>query len=429
MEADQQDPDKTVDCASVYPGLPGCLQDESLVDGRLAFVDERFPFDGRPTIVGLGQGRVETLGEQPSSLRGWSPSGAYLLTSHVYRDDGERMASFEALGACKRPFWAPPGAFPAPNDWLICQTENGRLDARTLPEGEVRLLLPSGTLTPDTPDTILLSGDGLLAWTPGLDALAEARSWVQELYVRPVDSGEDPTVLHLSDDIRTTYYQLVDWVPGTRLILAGRGMLSASLWVDGISLVTVDADTGEIGDLGAVMLLTPEAYAWHPRRPGLLALAAGGGRFINTNKRLTLLDVTHGDHGDPTYLSGEEQVAFAPAWSPDGTCLAYAGAASAGVIGDGETMEQTLQGRAIYIVNPETRERHPLTEPGHAIDGWPRWSADGQHLLYTRQQKGHTDVRVVAVDGSSDELLLTGLADPPCFYGGCGWDRMLAYSP
>jgi len=70
-----------------------------------------------------------------------------------------------------------------------------------------------------------------------------------------------------------------------------------------------------------------------------------------------------------------------------------------------------------------------LTHPGDAVDGWPQWSADGTRLLYTRQHDGYTDVRVVTLEGNRDELLVTGLADPMCYYGGCGWWRMLAYRP
>ena len=172
------------------------------------------------------------------------------------------------------------------------------------------------------------------------------------------------------------------------------------------------------------MLLTPEAYAWHPTQPGLMALAEGSGRFIHENKRLALLDVTT---GKLTYLTGEDIAAFKPAWSPDGTLLAYA--AIPVPPGDVETMEQALDGRAIYIVDPATGESRALTNPGDGVDGWPQWSADGTHLLYTHQHDGISDVRVVALDGSSDELLVTGLPDPECSYRGCNWQQMLAYFP
>ncbi len=419
--------DAVIDCAAVYPGLPGCLQQEPLVGGRLAFVDERAPFDGRPVALDLEHGDARTLGEDPDWLRGWSPSGDYLLTGRgVYDTEGKLVLSLEGSGSSMPVFWAPAGLFAGERDWLVRQREDGSLEAWALPEREVRELLPPGTLGSDGRDPIFLSAQGRLAWTPGMDRLVEAEEWAQELFVQTADET-DPVVFDLSDDIRETYYRPIGWVPGTRLLLAGRGMLSASLWVDGVPLVTIDVDSGEITELDVTMVLTSEAYDWHPTQPGLLALAAGGGRFINDNKRLALVDVTT---GDLTYLTGEDEAVFAPVWSPDGTRLAYAAVpTSRGASGDGERMESTLEGRAIFLIDPSTGESRALTEPGEAIDGWPQWSADGERLLYTRQADGQTDVRVVAMDGTEDKLLVTGLSDPICYYGGCGWGSMLGYAP
>jgi dipeptidyl aminopeptidase/acylaminoacyl peptidase len=326
------------------------------------------------------------------------------------------------------PFWAPPDGFPGASDWLARPTEDGALEAIPFPEGQPRQLLPPGTLGESRLVNVRWSPDGWLAWTLDPDQLANNGHWEQILYVQLVEGGTATTALRLSDDIRETYYQIIDWVPGTRLILAGRLIfLSSSLQADGLPLVAINTDTGEITDLGTTMLLTPEAYAWHPTQPALLALAEGGGRFIHENKRLALLDVTTGDLHT---LTGEDAAVFEPAWSPDGTLLAYAAIpVPPGATGDVEIMEHLLDGRAIYIVDPATGESRALTDPGEAVDGWPQWSADSTRLLYTRQHDEITDVRVVALDGSSDELLVTGLADPACFYGGCGWQHMLAYFP
>ena len=416
-----------LDCAAVYPGIAGCLRNEAIVPGRLAFVDDRAPFNGRPVVVEPEAGNATPLGERPAEIHGWSPSGAYLLTTRgVYRPDGERVRDLDAAPGCHAPAWAPAAALASAGDWLLCQTTEGGLEAHALADDATVELLPPETLTSGGRDTVLLSDTGLLAWTPTMDRLAKDEHWEQALYVRPAEGDEMPRTLYLSKDIRETYYHLVSWVPGTRLLLAGRGMLSASLWVDGVPLVAIDVDTGEIKELDVVALLTPEAYAWHPSRPGLLALAAGSGRFIHENKRLALLDV---GTGDLTYLMEEEEIAFAPSWSPDGQYLAFAAVpASPPVAGDGEMLERQLEGRAIYLLDPKTGERRAVTEPGEAIDGWPRWTGDGQHLLYTRQQAGQTDVRVAALTGATDELLLTGLPDPFCYYGGCGWGRVLAYT-
>jgi hypothetical protein len=421
--------DAVIDCAAVYPGLPGCLQDESLISGRLAFVDARPPFDYRTTVIDLQHGGAWTLGETPGAPHGWSPSGEYLLASlgegasAVYRYDGEVAATY-GIPHPTSPFWAPPDGFPGASDWLARPTENGALEAIPFPEGQPRQLLPPGTLGESRLVNVRWSPADWLAWTLDPDQLAETGQWEQILYARPADGSAEIAAWRLSDNFRKTYYHILDWAPGTHLILAGRGMMSISLFEDGGTLVTINADTGEITDLGATMLLTLEAYAWHPTQPGLLALAEGSGRFINANKRLALLDVTT---SELTYLISGDTVVFEPAWSPNGTLLAFA--AIPVPPGDVETIEQTLNGRTIYVVDRATGESRALTGPGDGVDGWPQWSADGTHLLYTRQHDGYTDVRVVALDGSRDELLVTGLPDPECFYRGCNWQQMLAYFP
>ena len=411
-----------IDCADIYPGLPGCLRDEPLVSGRLAFVTERLPF-GRTTILDLEYGDTWTL--SPVTLLEWSPSGSHLLAGRciVYGYDGVAMSRFYNRPA----FWAPLDALPGAPDWLAIPTADGALLTTPFPEGETRQVLPPGSLGDDGRGIVRWSPDGWLAWSLNTDQLATAGQWEQTLYIRPVEGEAKTTAWRLSDDIREAYYQIIDWVPGTRLILAARGMLAVSLWSWGVPIVTINADTGEITDLSASMLLTPEAYAWHPTQPGLLALAEGGSRYLFETGHLALLDVTT---GELRTLTSPDVAAFEPAWSPDGTLLAYAAVpASPDASGDGATLEHTLDGRAIYVANPQSGETHQLTDPGDAVDGWPQWSADGTRLLYTRQHDGYTDVRVLALNGSSDQLLVTDLPDPTCYYGGCGWRQLLAYYP
>ena len=184
--------------------------------------------------------------------------------------------------------------------------------------------------------------------------------------------------------------------------------------------------------MGAVLLNTPEAYAWNPAQPGLLALAAGGSRFTLENKRLALLDVPAGT--SPRYLTGKDQVVFEPSWSPDGLRLAYTTMpAQAQASGSGQELETRLGGRAIAMYDLTTNTAQTLTHPAEdEIDGWPRWSADGQTLLFARKRLADstTQVRQVnrfAAAGAPDRFHLR--APPTCHRSGCGWDQMVAYSP
>lgn len=166
------------------------------------------------------------------------------------------------------------------------------------------------------------------------------------------------------------------------------------------------------------------AFAWAPKADRLAYLTGTGALVAQNSDGSSQQElVTQGSGGSYTGV-------VSMAWSPNGRLLAYAAVrASPNATGDGKTVEHALDGRAIYIVNPQTGETRVLTHPGDAVDGWPQWSADGTRLLYTRQHDGYADVRVVTLEGSRDELLVTGLADPMCYYSGCGWWRVLAYRP
>ena len=74
----------------------------------------------------------------------------------------------------------------------------------------------------------------------------------------------------------------------------------------------INADTGKITDLKAAMRLTNEAYAWSPARPGLLAFAEGGSRYLHDPSQLALLDTTT---GKLNYRTGLDMSVSEPAWS------------------------------------------------------------------------------------------------------------------
>ncbi len=415
-------------CLDLYPGLDCASTLVPLPGVRLAFVDPRPGLDSHPHSIDLGTKQLWVLGQQPSRLVGWSPSGEYLLTTQgedtyaVYSFDGTTATVVPSQSA--PPFWAPPDAFFGATDWLAVPTVDGSLRAQPFPRGQARPILPKGSLGSGGGASVVWSGGGRVAWTLSLDQLAAGGKLEQDLHVTTADGNSKTVTWRLSDDVRQAYYQVLDWAPGTSLLLAGKGMTGNSLWSWPVPLVAIDADTGKIRDLGASMLLTPESHAWHPTQPGLLALAEGGGRYLTQPNRLALLDVSS---GEVKVLRGEGMSVFEPAWSPDGKSLAYAAVSvPAEAQGDGAALERLLEGRAIYVVDPATSQTRAVTNPGTAIDGWPQWSSDGSRLLYTRQREGHTDVRIVSLKGYGDKLFLTGLPDPTCFYAGCGWGQMLA---
>ncbi len=402
------------------------LSANALVGGRLAYVVQTPPAKARVDVLDLAGKGSWSLGNPPLTPLGWSPSGQYLLVLEsdnqyaVYRYDGTLSGRY---GALAQPFWAPLDALPGARDWLALEDSNGSLQAIQFPGGRTREVLTKN-LGKQLPDRVIWSRDGWLAWTPNVDELSQAKSRGQPLNIQNMSSGEKKS-WRLSEDVRDLYYLPIEWVPDMHLILAGRGLVANSYWSWGVPLVTINADTGEIRDLGVKMLLTREAYDWNPTQPGVLALAVGGSRYLFDEHRLAILDVKN---ASLQYLTDPGTSAFEPAWFPDGKFLAYAQMpASPNASGDGQTLERTLEGRIIITVDPAKRIFAPLTRPGQAIDGWPHWSADGKYLLYARKHDGVTDVHLVNWDDAQDQILVSGLAAPLCNYGGCGWSSMLEY--
>lgn len=75
-----------------------------------------------------------------------------------------------------------------------------------------------------------------------------------------------------------------------------------------------------------------------------------------------------------------------PAWSPDGTQLAY----SAPAPGNAANLE-------IFIVALDSGESQPLSpEVTVTVDGWPAWSPDGERLAYLAQVDRQTAFLCVA---------------------------------
>jgi hypothetical protein len=399
------------------PSLPPCLRVERIKRGQLAAV--RLRADGAPetVVADVAGGETRAIAHAVLAPGAWSPSGERLLLDTCVGEDDELPPPA---------FWAPARALYGATDWLAIPSSRGSLVVMSFPRRKRQRILPRGTLGLDPVGGVLWSPDGLLAWCAATELGTESAPGVQTLLVQ---RASEPGVVawQVSADPRNEYYQLVDWVPGTQSVLAARGALAMGAWEWGLPLVRIDVATGELTEFAVSMLPTSEAYAWHPAAPGLLAVAEGESRYLFEPRRLALLDLIR---SELTYVTDADVAAYEPAWSPDGTQLAYAAvAAKPDVFAQGEAAERLLEGRAIQVVDLRSNETRQVTYPGSAIDGWPQWLPDGRHLLYTRQHDGVTDVRITTLDGRQDRVVIGSLPDPPCYYGGCGWWQMLALNP
>ena len=122
---------------------------------------------------------------------------------------------------------------------------------------------------------------------------------------------------------------------------------------------------------------------------------------------LYVVDIAHGT--DRLVVPGTE--IYAPAWSPDGTRIAY-------VQSDGMFSR-------MFVVNEDGSGRKPVTR-GRSPVGQPSWSPDGSRIVYESLYR----LFIVGLDGSAPSALVKGF-DPTwspdgktiVYFGGSRWHQ------
>jgi len=102
-------------------------------------------------------------------------------------------------------------------------------------------------------------------------------------------------------------------------------------------------------------------------------------------------------------LTNDPALDNSPAWSPDGTRIAF-------------SAERT--GGDVYLMDPDGSHVEQLTEHPE-YDGGPVWSPDGQFILFATRRTGLLGIWVMRADGTGETLL----------YDSPDEDLMMAWTP
>ena len=114
--------------------------------------------------------------------------------------------------------------------------------------------------------------------------------------------------------------------------------------------------------------------------------------------------MTNRGHSPRLVVDDEHAWLLTPAWSPDGARIAYGRQYVA--LRDDEEHEGVLVSH-IWSVSPDGREARQLTD-GDTVDLWPAWSPDGSRIAFSREVEGDRFIVVMDSDGTRQQPLTAG---------------------
>jgi dipeptidyl aminopeptidase/acylaminoacyl peptidase len=216
------------------------------------------------------------------------------------------------------------------------------------------------------------------------------------------------------------------WIADGEEVLFWRDIqFSASMMADGLPLEAIAAQAGA----------QPRELAWGSTAgmslapaEGKVAMTVPPGRESWTRKRIVTVEV---DSGETHYLTPEDRASIQPAWSSDGTRIAFVSKpdVGAGPGGPGYELETMASDRRIWVMNADGSDQRPLTDDPAYRDEQPLWSADGSQILFARldgerraslwlmPSNGGAPQRVVDTIGPSGGGLMG-------YYTNVGWEAM-----
>jgi Tol biopolymer transport system component len=278
---------------------------------------------------------------------------------------------------------------------------------------------------------------GRFAWSPDGTSIAyewrsptsDQQSYYQGLWKVSPD-GKGQVELFDSGLPNKGEVMLAGWSPLGKRVLFWQSDTPYATLTDGAPLYSVGVDKSQPKDAVPIRLgaedavlsysdfVAPAPRSDNPAMSDDVALAVGGGRSTWENKRIELAGVV---------LSPKGLAAISPAWSPDGSRVAFSAMPDRSDTGNVELARQELMQRRIWVSNA-AGEPQParLTNMAAFRDERPLWSADGNHILFARvDAKGRASLWIMTADGSTSRQVVDELTpDPFAFFGHVDWDAV-----
>lgn len=442
---------------------------------------------GRPArrLTAGGAGVDDFVEQNPI----WSPDGRYIMFQQWQRAPGRTAISIPSLwlfdtqtDAVRRVEYDFPigsagvsSALWAPDSRRLAFIAANALWTGDL-EGNVQEVLPAGF------------GVDAFAWSPDGTELAIAHSLSptypedinapgatvdipEENGVYVVDAaGGDPRALVLlaamqrawdegegrgpptgqPQALAITGVDSVTWSPDGNFVAFQPITLSASLMADGVPLFTVPATGGEPAYHG-IMLRSYALLDWFPGSHRFV-FTLGEGREVYTYKCLALgqagvagsdvlWDECAGQLGALTPDLSVRSDAW-PAVSPDGERIVFQASEPSNVVArlDVGKIEGPREG--IWVADADGSNARQLTSDPAALDFFPRWSADGELIVFLRttgdrfvndlgtaDPNAHAELWIMRSDGSGARLLLDDVLRIGSYYGLFAWEQVVAWWP
>jgi Tol biopolymer transport system component len=409
--------------------------------GKLAYVQDSDIWlkslpDGQPQRI--------TTSAQASSPR-WFLSGEWLTfgdgqTTWVVREDGTGLRKLDGFSS-----WSPVDDRYVGIDsgidsggYITVFTENADGSDRRV---VVKYFPSNGHLTTQIRGSLWSPDGRWIAYTMLQQGIPEMPPYrAASMWLVSADGGTPAKVYDAGSPSRDDI-GLMGWSPdGHALFFTLDPFFSATIPEDGLTLqalvVLPTADGARrpvpFAPNPATMLLHDELWARQPAA-STIAVTDGSGRETWTNKRIAIVAW---DAGTVTDVTPPDVAAMEPAWSPDGSRIAYVAAPDAGgSVSGGDPARSAMANRKIWVMDANGSNQHELTHDSAYRDERPQWTADGTGILFARlDANDKASLSLVPADGGTPSPVVDDLGPLPNsfgpawwgYYGYIGWDSLFA---